>query len=67
MPLTIGIGGLKDAGILFVGELVEVLESRNLLVAGLDLTELLGGMPGRRIISNTGVRNGFMIGPSSMF
>ena len=43
MPLTIGIGGPEGCGHhFFVGELVEVLESRNLLVAGLDLTELLG-------------------------
>lgn len=43
MPLTIGIGGQEDCGhAFFVGELVDALESLDLLVAGLDLTELLG-------------------------
>ena len=43
MPLTLGIGGPEDCGhAFFVGELVEALEEFGLLVAGLDLTELLG-------------------------
>ncbi len=43
MPLTLGIGGPDDCGhAFFVGELVEVLEAQNMLVAGLDLSELMG-------------------------
>ena len=43
MPLTLGIGGPDGCGhSFFVGEMLEVLQDRNQLVAGLDLTEQLG-------------------------
>jgi len=43
MPLTLGIGGPEGCGhAFFVGELLEVMEAKNILVSGLDLTEQLG-------------------------
>ena len=43
MPLTIGIGGPDGCGhSFFVGEMVDVLQDRDQLIAGLDLTGQLG-------------------------
>ena len=43
VPLTIGIGGPEGCGhSFFVGELVNMLEDKNQLVSGIDLSELLG-------------------------
>lgn len=43
IPLIVGIGGPDECGhAYFVGELVDALENHDILVSGLDLTEILG-------------------------
>ncbi|MBF0236760.1 MAG: hypothetical protein HQM12_03580 [SAR324 cluster bacterium] len=43
IPLIVGVGGPEDCGhAYFIGPLVDALENHDVLLAGLDLTEILG-------------------------